>query len=137
VISLEESRSKLGPALSRSLRAISAHSDRVVVIGDTPHPQSDVPTCVSTSAGDLSACESPRRRAIDSEFLELQRSAAARAGAEFVDPSAWICSADPCPIRTSEGLVYRDDNHLTAGFAASLAPRLEAALELGSANSAR
>jgi peptidoglycan/LPS O-acetylase OafA/YrhL len=45
------------------------------------------------------------------------RQIAARAGAKIIDPVPFLCSSDTCPALTSWGEpIYRDDNHLRAGF---------------------
>jgi hypothetical protein len=47
-----------------------------------------------------------------------------------VDLSAATCPRDPCPVVVDGMLVYRDSHHLTATFAASLAPTLYASLPI-------
>ena len=39
-----------------------------------------------------------------------------------------ICPYDPCPVVLNGMIVYRDSFHITATFAESLAPELEARL---------
>jgi hypothetical protein len=47
-----------------------------------------------------------------------------------VDLSDAICPGDPCQAVVGDMIVQRDDHHLTATFAASLAGLLESALPL-------
>jgi len=46
----------------------------------------------------------------------------------FVDPTAWLCPSDPCPVVIGRFLVYRDEHHMTVTFAESLAPYIDRAL---------
>jgi hypothetical protein len=45
-----------------------------------------------------------------------------------VDLMNAICPSDPCPVVVNRMIVYRDDHHMTATFAVSLADRLDADL---------
>jgi hypothetical protein len=57
--------------------------------------------------------------------------AAARAtGTEVVDPTPWICFRDDCPVVVGGTLSYRDTDHLTTEYAASLANPLGNALDM-------
>jgi hypothetical protein len=42
----------------------------------------------------------------------------------MLDPTPLICPADPCPVVVGSLLVYRDTHHMTAHYAASIAPFL-------------
>jgi hypothetical protein len=57
-----------------------------------------------------------------------EKEAARLSGAKLVDMSAATCPVDPCPPIIGTRLVYRDNHHLTATFARSLAGALGAAL---------
>ena len=61
-------------------------------------------------------------------MLVRERAAAAAADATVVDLSGAICPGDPCQAVIGDTIVQRDDHHLTATFATSLAGLLEAAL---------
>ncbi|MEP0548282.1 MAG: acyltransferase family protein [Rhodothermales bacterium] len=124
-------------AFYRRVAAVSAEAGgRVVHLRDTPRPGFALPACLSrkTWRGDgTEACafsrESPYAAAI-----EAQSAAARRVeGVREVDLSEAVCPDEACePVR--DGVVtFRDDNHFTAAFAATLAPALADALggELG------
>jgi hypothetical protein len=64
------------------------------------------------------------------QHLIRERVAARAANATLVDLSDAICPGDPCQPVIGDMIVYRDDHHLTATFAASLARLLEAALPI-------
>ena len=50
-------------------------------------------------------------------------------GAAAIDLTDSLCSGTTCPAVIGRYLVYRDDSHLTATYAASIAGRLAAALK--------
>jgi hypothetical protein len=53
--------------------------------------------------------------------------AARRAGVAVLDPTPWLCTRR-CPLIVGDLLVYRDNNHLTSAYVASLSPLLRRAL---------
>ena len=110
--------------LGRTLANLAAVAGRVVLIGDTPRSQVDPPVCLSRHPDDVLACASPQRLALDTARLAEERAVAATAHAGFVDPTAWVCPSEPCPVIVGRLLVYRDEQHLTATFARALANRL-------------
>jgi len=110
--------------LARTLANLAAVADRVVLVGDTPRAQVDPPVCLSRHPDDVLACASPRHLALDTARLAEERAIAATAAAGFVDPTAWVCPSEPCPVVIGRLLVYRDEHHLTATFARALANRL-------------
>jgi len=52
----------------------------------------------------------------------------ADAGASLIDLSDAICPWDSCPVVLNGMIIFRDNHHLTATFAASLADRFAATL---------
>lgn len=114
-----------GEALARLLRRIPG---RIAILVDTPQSRYDVPACLSRNLADTRLCETGRRAAFGWRHLILERTAAQASGASIVDLSHPICPRDPCPVVLDGMIVYRDSHHLTATFATSLAPVLEAAL---------
>ena len=64
------------------------------------------------------------------KYGEAKDAAAAAANATLIDLSDAICPGDPCQAVVRDMIVQRDDHHLTATFAVSLAPQLEAALPI-------
>jgi peptidoglycan/LPS O-acetylase OafA/YrhL len=117
-------------AVARTLARLEPLAGAVVLMGDTPKSSVDPPVCLSKHRGDSLACATPAAVAIASVHLAAERSVAAAAGAVFVDPTPWVCPSDPCPVVIGRYLVYRDQQHLTATFAAALAGALVAVLPL-------
>jgi peptidoglycan/LPS O-acetylase OafA/YrhL len=97
---------------------------RVAVFMDPPKPPWDVPDCVSKALHELRRCAFARRPAV-------ARAAAMASGAEHVrgvrviDPTDEFCLPQLCPAVIGDVLVYRQTGHITATYAATLAPWLE------------
>ena len=103
---------------------------RIAILADTPAASVDVPVCLSRHPDDITRCATSRVSALGHRHLIRERTAAALSGATVVDMTDAICPGDPCQPVVNGVIVYRDDHHLTATFAALLAPLLEAALPI-------
>jgi len=114
-----------GAALARLIDRIPG---RVAIIADTPRSGVDVPACLAAHRDAIEECTTSRAAAFTWRHLRREREAARESGATLVDMSAAICPVDPCPPIIGTRLVYRDNHHLTATFARSLAGVLGAAL---------
>ncbi len=97
-----------------------------VVIRDTPAAASDVPSCVSEDLENLDSCAFPRVRDRDLEFDV--RAARRSPGTRTIDLTGEICPGEVCRAVIGNALVYRDKSHLTATFARTLSPWIEAGL---------
>lgn len=108
---------------------LQADADRVVLLRDVPKNPDDPGTCLSESDRSLSRCMfEPQER---SRYLGDVAVAAARgSGAEVVDPTPWLCYEGVCPVVIGGTLSYRDTDHITAEYAASLAGPLGRAMGL-------
>jgi hypothetical protein len=115
---------RVGASLGRTLARVPG---RTILIVDTPHAASDVPTCLASHASDIRACATPRARATNGVGA-IEAVAARHADVPTIDLRSWVCVADPCPAVVNRMVVYRDHHHLTATFSRSLAPALEALL---------
>ncbi|MFI5261761.1 MAG: acyltransferase family protein [Candidatus Limnocylindrales bacterium] len=121
----DDSPTVQGQAMARLLRQIPG---RIAILVDTPEPDSHVPDCLSRNLRDVTQCATPRATAYTWRHRTLEVTAAKATGASVVDLSSAICPYDPCPAVYNGMIVYRDNFHLTATFAASLAAPLYAAL---------
>ncbi len=124
----EETLAGWDAALASTLRAVDAASGAVVLIGDTPQSGVDPPVCLSAHLDDARACATARAEAIDADRMTADRLAAETAGVGFLDPTAWVCPSDPCPVVVGNLLVYHDAGHMTRTYSTALAPYLAAAL---------
>ena len=116
-----------GQAMARLLNQIPGAK---AIIGDTPASRVDVPVCLSRNAGDISQCATSRIEAFGRQKLVRENAAAVASKATVVDLSDAICPGDPCQAVVGNTIVQRDDHHLTATFARSLAGLLEGALPI-------
>jgi hypothetical protein len=106
-------------------RAVARLPGPIALIVDTPDAGRDVPSCLSRHVGDTRRCAVPLGTAFAGRLGDLERLAAARTGSGIIDLTAHVCRGDPCPVAVDGMIVFRDHRHLTATFAASLAPVLE------------
>ncbi|MBS1679185.1 MAG: acyltransferase [Actinobacteria bacterium] len=108
----------------RTLNRIEAAGPRTVVIRDTPASSQDVPSCVSEDIEHLKRCAFTRPREWDREYDV--RAAKAHPSTHLIDLDAEICPGEVCRAVIGNALVYRDKSHLTATFARTLEPMIEA-----------
>jgi peptidoglycan/LPS O-acetylase OafA/YrhL len=111
-------------AMARLLRTLPG---QVVILADTPLSAYDVPACLSKQIKTPDACATKTGYALTAH-LARDGLAAELAGVPLIDPTPWLCDEELCPAIIDWTIVYRDDHHLTATFARSLAPRLLASL---------
>ncbi len=123
-VGADQRATELAGALRRTVAQLRAMGTAVVVIGDTPKARVNSLTCLSRHTDDPGACATRRAEAVDIAYAQRERRAALGEGAVFIDPTPWVCPGDPCEAVIANQPVYRDDNHLTAAFARSLASRL-------------
>ena len=126
-----------GDALSQALERLQESAGRVAIIGETPLPGQDVPSCLALHSDDFGLCARPVS-SIPRDWHLVDERVAAEAGATFIDPTQWLCTSDSCPAVIGSYLVYWDEEHLSEPFSASLAGRIAAALPpLGQAASSQ
>ncbi len=108
--------------MRRTLAALSPI--RIAILTDVPQPGFDVPMCLARSSWHpwlRSACEFAPASAVGPDL--------ARPGIRVVSMSDVICPDAACETTPRAIVDYRDDNHLTARFSATLAPALMARLD--------
>jgi len=125
---------KLTPALweqglSQALTAVNAPRTRKVVLGDIPITPHINPNCLARHVDNVQACSgvpSPYYRAMDA----AEQTAAAGAGARYVNVTPWFCSTT-CTDIIDNIVVYKDDDHITATYSRYLENVLASALGFG------
>ncbi|HYM84990.1 MAG TPA: acyltransferase family protein, partial [Candidatus Dormibacteraeota bacterium] len=126
MVPADDDPTRQGLAVARLLAPVPGAK---AVIVDTPASVYDVPTCLADHLGDTRACRTSRSLALSWRHLKLERAAVgAMPGSTLVDLTNAVCPGDPCPVVLDGTIVYRDSFHMTATFAATLAPALAAAL---------
>ncbi len=91
----------------------------VVSIRDTPFPDRDVPACVAGNRTDPSVCDFPRTAADRGRSWE-ERTLGDVPGVLFVDLIDEVCTPVSCPAVVDGILRWRDQDHLTATYVATL-----------------
>ena len=122
----------------KTLETLDSAGIHTILLRDTPSPVVDIPDCLT---GDSSwwarrrgsrnnPCALDRTAALsDGVFRAEQEAAAGLSHVQVLDLSDLFCDAAICPAVKNGLIVYRDDSHITAQFAASLAPALAGRLE--------
>ncbi len=107
-------------------------ANRVILLRDTPHPAFDVPACISWDPSMSSSCDFSRGAPSDAAEYAAERAAGVP---RFVysDPTPAVCSRTTCLAVANGVITYRDDNHLTAAYAAARWRQLAQALSIAKA----
>jgi hypothetical protein len=103
----------------------------VVVVGDSPVSPDDLDVCAARHPTELDRCTFPAGPAVAGSGLDAQRAAAdlAGPGVALLDLTPWICPGGRCPVVVGHVAVHRPGDHVTATYAATLAPQVGAAVE--------
>jgi peptidoglycan/LPS O-acetylase OafA/YrhL len=116
--------------LEALLAAVRSPQIKKEVLGTTPVGSELSPTCLSAHSQDVQTCSLPTDRAVTASYDHAGRLAAADAGAAYIDPIPWFCSAT-CTAVVGKYVVYVDSQHITATYAQYLQTVLGHALNLG------
>lgn len=95
---------------------------KVTYVLDNPHPDANVPACLSEHLDDARACTGRADVSHATKRRDLLRRALLTDGITTVDPAPWACWSGRCPPVVDNMLIYRDDNHFTATYSRWLAP---------------
>ncbi|HET9021236.1 MAG TPA: acyltransferase family protein [Ornithinibacter sp.] len=103
----------------------------VVVVGDSPLSPDDLDVCAARHPHELSRCAFDGVPALAGSGLPVQREAAAASGSgvALLDLMPWICPEERCPVVIGHVAVHRAGDHITATYAATLAPQLGRAVD--------
>lgn len=97
---------------------------RVVAVRDTPWIRFWVPECVEMQGEDDADCNRPTAQML-SRADPVQQLRVRPSNVRFIDMTPYFCNRDQCPPVIGNVIVYRDDSHITAAYARTLAPMLE------------
>lgn len=114
--------------LARTLAAFPA-ATTPLVLADTPQLKSNPAACLPENPRDLSACVTSRKDAADPALDDAERETVEQAGGLFDSLNGQVCSYDPCPVVIEDVMMWRNNAHITATFAALLAPSMADLLE--------
>jgi peptidoglycan/LPS O-acetylase OafA/YrhL len=115
--------------MEQELQTIRQAGSQALVLGPVPKPPFDVPGCLSAHLSDATACTVPLGVGLNADGITDEEAVARTAGARYVNTQPWFCTARTCAVMVDNLLVYRDDNHITAAYAAYLTPVIQAELE--------
>jgi peptidoglycan/LPS O-acetylase OafA/YrhL len=106
----------------------------VVVVGDSPVSPDDLDVCAARHPTELTRCSFDTASAVAPSGLAVQRDAVATASAagadvRLLDLTPMICPGEQCPVVIGHVAVHRAGDHVTATYAATLAPQVAAAVE--------
>ncbi|WP_298585346.1 acyltransferase family protein [uncultured Kocuria sp.] len=96
----------------------------VVAFRDNPRFPYDMFECVETYGADHPRCNEPRSEAL-LDVNPLLEVAARHEGLHVVDLTDRLCTADVCPAVVGNVVVYRDLDHVTSSYGATLTPDVE------------
>lgn len=117
---------KEGLGIAREIAKLTS-SARTILLADSPVSDYDVPSCLSAHKSNIGRCATPRGDAMYGHGL-VEKVAAKAGGITVIDIANKICTTNPCAPVVNNHIVYRDNHHLTATFARSLWPALDALL---------
>ncbi|PJJ58130.1 peptidoglycan/LPS O-acetylase OafA/YrhL [Mumia flava] len=105
----------------------------IVALRDNPDagqaPRTNPNLCLEeVGAEGAGSCALSRTKALDDIPDPLARAVSRTGGATHVDLSRYYCDDRTCPVVIGGVDVYRDNNHLTATYAETMAPYLREAL---------
>ena len=121
----DASADRLAEGLRESWEAVRAAGVELVVLENTPWLGQDPAECVSAHPDRLTECAQPRADAVEKAGDEQLVAARELGGVDVVDLTRAICPSDRCPAVIGNVVVWRDDHHLTATYARTLASHLE------------
>lgn len=123
----------------RVLQVLEGHAHEIYIMRATPVLPFDGPSCLaprswlysalSTHAGCTSSAHTAR---FDETWRWLHIAAQPFSNVHLLDLNGSVCPNGTCHAEHDDRLVYRDDMHMTASFAATLAPAVSRALGFGS-----
>jgi peptidoglycan/LPS O-acetylase OafA/YrhL len=103
---------------------LGAAGIEVVAVRDIFRMSERVPDCVERHPEDPAACDTPRQATPESPL----RPEMTPSNVSVVDLTDHICTATACPAVVGNVIAYFDHSHLSASYARTLAPYLDAQL---------
>jgi peptidoglycan/LPS O-acetylase OafA/YrhL len=124
-------------------RSLADDGVPVVVVGDSPLSPDDLDICAARHPRELSRCSFEAGPAVAGSGLPVQADAVSLAtvdggvgggvgaAVDLLDLTPWICPDGRCPVVVGNVAVHRAGDHVTATYAATLAPQVAQAVEGG------
>ena len=112
-------RDWMGLAIEQLAQATS-RATQVLLLGDVPRARFNIPDCIALHRFDTSACAMPVGETLPESYINNLEEVAASAGVSAWNPSKYICPDGVCTWVEGGTIMYMDNNHLSATFAATL-----------------
>ena len=125
IYAADNTNARKGAAIAREIRKLYG---RVTVIVDSPLAASNVPQCLAGHLRDIRPCATSKSTAFYGSLGTIEKLAVAATGDKLINLTSSICSSWPCPAVKNRAIIFRDQSHLTATFARTLAPALSVRL---------
>lgn len=116
----------LRPGLDETVEFLTGLGTQVIVFADNPRFDEDMFECVEDSAPDFELCDSPGN--VIMRETDLLDHLDGKPGVYVADLTDAFCPDGVCRAVIGNIAVYIDNNHVTASYMRTLAPRLERAL---------
>ncbi|OLT45231.1 hypothetical protein BJF85_02280 [Saccharomonospora sp. CUA-673] len=123
-VSAAESTDTLREGYVSTLEQLRDTGARVVTIKDNPHPDKDIPSCVSGAPDSLEDCAVPQDVAYNYPHVADHAANEVR-GVRLLDPTSMFCRDGTCPAVIGDVVVYGVTTHLTATYVETLTPWLD------------
>ncbi len=99
----------------KTFKALQGHARHIIYLTDTPHPEQDIPNCLA--GGVIAQCNDTK----PSEPISIP-------GLKSINPTSWLCDGE-CKSVINGIVAYRDGSHISRLMSASLAAKLQVALQ--------
>jgi peptidoglycan/LPS O-acetylase OafA/YrhL len=109
-------------SITRLVQQLRRTGAKVLMLGPTPDPRTNVPICLSGHLDDASACALPKSTAVNQPGIAAEATATQVGGGQYANLTELFCTADRCPVIVGSTLVYVDWSHLTLEYSRVLAP---------------
>lgn len=96
----------------------------IFAIRDNPRMSFNAPVCLEQNAGDAESCSELRSEKL-SELPPWETTPNIPSNVEFADLSDYFCNDESCATVIGNVIIYRDEHHLTASYAKTLAEPLK------------
>jgi hypothetical protein len=125
---LNSSYALYGVGYQKVLEAWQNAGIHVLVLHDTPAPGVSIPDCIATAGSGYASCNGTRSEWLKPEPAQGVVAALGDPEIRFLDLTDHICDGNVCRAVTGGVITYFDGSHLTATYAATLAPYLSGPL---------
>ena len=95
------------------IKKLTALVPHVIVLGDSPYPKFDIPSCIAAHLSDAAACAFLRstKTAVTGQAV-IQTMVSSQTTAIFLPTVDWLCGTTYCPAIIRGIVIYRDGSHL-------------------------